>query len=204
MVSGKVSAEGRKAVDEALFKVKGNGEVEPHVAERLILELNVTHVKIWAQSAFAADMAAVPLASLDIFTDDGELLQVRTGPGGLNVFNGLPGDGLPLQPLPTGADHRITDVVIRQKQEAVKAAFHAQLLQLFEDPKMTATQVIELANQGLSVRGRLNSAGDNETGFLEPLQQVADSGVTPAERKLKLYRGDWNGSVDPMFTECSY
>jgi glutamate--cysteine ligase len=67
-----------------------------------------------------------------------------------------------------------------------------------------ALEVIELASRGLSARGRLNAAGDNETGFLSPLQDVAESGVTPAERKLGLYHGDWNGSVDPVFTECSY
>ena len=67
-----------------------------------------------------------------------------------------------------------------------------------------AQDVIELARQGLAARGRLNAAGDNETGFLLPLQEVAESGVTPAERKLRLYHGDWNGSVDPAFYECAY
>ena len=64
--------------------------------------------------------------------------------------------------------------------------------------------MIELAREGLAARGRLNSAGDNETGFLAPLQQVAESGVTPAQRKLNLYYGEWGGSVDPIFFECSY
>jgi glutamate--cysteine ligase len=67
-----------------------------------------------------------------------------------------------------------------------------------------ALEVIELAREGLVARGRLNAAGDNETGFLAPLQDVAVSGVTPAQRKLKLYHGEWGGSVDPVFTECAY
>ena len=67
-----------------------------------------------------------------------------------------------------------------------------------------AKEMIELANAGLVARGRLNSAGDNETGFLNTLRDVAESGITPAERKLKLYKGEWNGSVDPVFTECAY
>ena len=67
-----------------------------------------------------------------------------------------------------------------------------------------ALDVIELARQGLTARKRLNAAGDNETGFLSPLQQVAESGITPAERKLNLYNGEWNHSVDPLFTECAY
>ncbi len=67
-----------------------------------------------------------------------------------------------------------------------------------------AQDLIELAREGLTARGRLGAAGDNETGFLSPLQEVADTGVTPAERKLALYHGDWNGSVDPVFRECAY
>jgi glutamate--cysteine ligase len=67
-----------------------------------------------------------------------------------------------------------------------------------------AQDVIELASQGLAARGRLNSAGDNETGFLAPLREVAESGITPAERKLALYHGSWGESVDPAFFECAY
>jgi glutamate--cysteine ligase len=67
-----------------------------------------------------------------------------------------------------------------------------------------ARELIELARAGLAARARLNAAGDNETGFLEPLQEVAETSVTPAERKLALYHGAWNGSIDPVFTECAY
>jgi glutamate--cysteine ligase len=61
-----------------------------------------------------------------------------------------------------------------------------------------------LADQGLRARGRLNSAGDNETGFLKPLQETAESGKTPAEIKLELYAGPWKRSVDPAFSEFAY
>lgn len=67
-----------------------------------------------------------------------------------------------------------------------------------------ALEVIELASAGLAARARLNAAGDNETGFLAPLQEVAERGFTPAERKLRLYSDEWSGSVDPVFTECAY
>lgn len=67
-----------------------------------------------------------------------------------------------------------------------------------------ALEVIELARVGLAARARLNAAGDNETGFLTPLQEVAERGITPAERKLGLFNTEWSGSVDPVFTECAY
>ena len=67
-----------------------------------------------------------------------------------------------------------------------------------------ALELVELARQGLTARARLNAAGDNEAGFLEPLQEVAESGITPAERKLARYHNEWHESVDPIFTECAY
>ncbi len=67
-----------------------------------------------------------------------------------------------------------------------------------------AKQVLAVANQGLVSRNRLNDNGDNESGFLEPLQLIANSGISPAERKLRLFYSDWGESVDPVFRECAY
>jgi glutamate--cysteine ligase len=67
-----------------------------------------------------------------------------------------------------------------------------------------ALEVLEMASTGLTVRDRLGSSGENETGFLEPLFITARSGLTPAEKKLALYHDSWNGSVDPLFTEAIY
>jgi glutamate--cysteine ligase len=65
-------------------------------------------------------------------------------------------------------------------------------------------ELMEIAHHGLAARNRLNSAGENETGFLSPLQETADTGITPAEKKLAKYYGRWNQSVDPIFEECAY
>ena len=67
-----------------------------------------------------------------------------------------------------------------------------------------AIDVLEMASTGLTGRARLSSSGENETGFLEPLFVTAFSGLTPAEKKLELYHGRWNGSVDPVFIEAAY
>ncbi|MBT8061985.1 MAG: glutamate--cysteine ligase [Xanthomonadales bacterium] len=64
--------------------------------------------------------------------------------------------------------------------------------------------LLDIASAGLNARKRLNASGDNETGFLAPLQETAQSGITPADRKLALYHGRWNESVDPIFSECAY
>ena len=67
-----------------------------------------------------------------------------------------------------------------------------------------ALEVLELASAGLTARKRLGSSGENETGFLEPLFANVEAGLTPADKKLALYHGRWNGSVDPVFTEAAY
>ena len=60
------------------------------------------------------------------------------------------------------------------------------------------------ARAGLANRARLNGAGDNETGFLLPLQETVECGSTPADRKLELFHSRWGESVDPVFGECAY
>jgi len=67
-----------------------------------------------------------------------------------------------------------------------------------------ALELLEIAHQGLTTRSRLDGSGENETNFLAPLIETAQSGITPADRKLGLYHGRWNQSVDPIFEECAY
>jgi glutamate--cysteine ligase len=67
-----------------------------------------------------------------------------------------------------------------------------------------AREVIDIAASGLTARARLNSAGDNEGGFLDPLRDVVASGITPADRLLDKYRGEWNGDVSRIYEEFSF
>jgi glutamate--cysteine ligase len=67
-----------------------------------------------------------------------------------------------------------------------------------------ARQVLKLARHGLSARRRLSRAGEDETGFLTTLEQIAESGLTPAQIKLRQFAGEWGGSVDPVFREFAY
>jgi glutamate--cysteine ligase len=67
-----------------------------------------------------------------------------------------------------------------------------------------ALEVLDLARAGLNARNRLDGGGENESGFLNALQDTASSGLTPAERKLQLYEGEWDHSVQPLFRQCAY
>ena len=67
-----------------------------------------------------------------------------------------------------------------------------------------ASEVLEIANAGLAARGRGNFAGDNETGFLDPLREIVRSGKVPAERLLERYHGAWGGDVSQVYAEESF
>jgi len=67
-----------------------------------------------------------------------------------------------------------------------------------------AGEVLKIARGGLAARGQLNSIGEDETGFLSPLQQIVDSGKTPAEVCLDHYHGDWNQDVSRLYELKSF
>jgi glutamate--cysteine ligase len=67
-----------------------------------------------------------------------------------------------------------------------------------------AGHVLEIAADGLSRRSKLNSAGDNEGGFLDPLRDVLATGMTPADRLLARYNGEWNGDLSRVYEEFSF
>jgi glutamate--cysteine ligase len=65
-------------------------------------------------------------------------------------------------------------------------------------------EVLRIATDGLTRRKRLNSAGDNESGFLDPLNEIVASGKSPAERLLDLYNGAWQGDLSRVYSEFSF
>ena len=67
-----------------------------------------------------------------------------------------------------------------------------------------ADQVLDIAAGGLTRRARLNSAGDNEGGFLDPLRDVVATGMTPADRLLHKYEHEWGGDVSRIYDEFSF
>jgi glutamate--cysteine ligase len=67
-----------------------------------------------------------------------------------------------------------------------------------------AREVIDIAALGLTKRARLNAAGDNEGGFLDPLRDYVTSGKTPADRLLERYYGEWDGDVGRIYEEMSF
>ncbi|WP_374614930.1 glutamate--cysteine ligase [Sphingorhabdus sp.] len=67
-----------------------------------------------------------------------------------------------------------------------------------------AGRIVEIASAGLTARNRLNSGGDNESGFIDPLREVVASGKTPAEILLDKYHGEWGGDISRVYAEMSF
>jgi len=67
-----------------------------------------------------------------------------------------------------------------------------------------ATEVLKLARAGLARRKRLDVAGQDETCFLDVLDDYLSRGTTPAQELLAKYNGPWRGSVDPIYKEDAY
>jgi len=67
-----------------------------------------------------------------------------------------------------------------------------------------AVEALKISAAGLQRRARTNARGQDERVFLETLIEIAESGETPAERKLALYHGPWQGDIDRVFREFAY
>lgn len=67
-----------------------------------------------------------------------------------------------------------------------------------------AGRILDISSAGLAARNKLNSIGDNETGFLDPLREIVASGKTVAEQMLDKYHGEWRGDITRVYDEMSF
>jgi glutamate--cysteine ligase len=67
-----------------------------------------------------------------------------------------------------------------------------------------ARDLIAISAEGLKRRGIVNADGEDERIYLDELAEIADTGVTPAERLLALYNGPWQGDADKAYEACAY
>jgi glutamate--cysteine ligase len=66
-----------------------------------------------------------------------------------------------------------------------------------------AKELLELSAAGLARRAFKDGAGRDESRYLAPLQEIAASGITAAERMLALYNGPWGRDVGKAYEEFS-
>ena len=67
-----------------------------------------------------------------------------------------------------------------------------------------ALEVLAISREGLKKRARLDSGGNDETGFLQPLQDLAESRTTLAERLLEDYLGPMDRDMRLLYEKYAY
>ena len=86
------------------------------------------------------------------------------------------------------------------------AAAHHGLRTGFRDRTMRdlAKEVLSISRAGLNARARLNGHGENEAHFLDDLDEMVATGRTRSDDLIARFNGEWNGCIEPVFTECAY
>lgn len=95
----------------------------------------------------------------------------------------------------------------REERHALRDGVPKHALKLpFRDASVRelAVEALKISVAGLRRRAKLSRKGQDETFFLEPLIEFAEAGETPAERKLRLFHGEWGGDIDRVFREFAY
>lgn len=88
---------------------------------------------------------------------------------------------------------------IKKLREMVPVkALHAATNEL--NARNIAYQMLKISAEGLSRRARKLDI-DNEDRYLWPIMEIADSGITQAEKILHKYKNEWNGDFSKLM-EC--
>ena len=121
---------------------------------------------IWRTYIRNAEKAVDPPLLVD---DDGILpgSQLRVTPSAQIVVRNDGGNRDPVRYLESRAQFPWASEIIETRSRKIEKAFHSEIIQAFQDPRMTATQVIELAR--LSQRILSPVLGRMQVELLEPM-----------------------------------
>ncbi len=69
-----------------------------------------------------------------------------------------------------------------------------------------ARECVAISKAGLAARGRAGAGGlvPDETHFLNALEEVVETGQSPACELVEKFRGEWNGDLNRIYAEYSY
>jgi len=119
--------------------------------------------------ALTAMMAAEKMADPPLIApDDGFLGPINSGSGGISYYRtSIPGQGGDMiRPLPVSADLPAIQSMIEWRSNAIRRIFMNEQLQSFENPNMTATQVLAIQAEKMRVLGPV--LGRLQVEFLSP------------------------------------
>lgn len=88
------------------------------------------------------------------------------------------------------------------REDAAREGFRARISG--RSVKDVALELLAISRRGLKSRGRLNWQNQDESIFLEPLQEVAEAGLTLGEITAKRFIGPLQGDLAKLLAESSY
>lgn len=127
--------------------------------QRMLNSMNKTTLK-------AAQKAVDPPI---LVPDNGFITQLDIGPGGMSVYRGGTTDAIRELYTRAGENPELGVQAIQQRQTNVRAAYHFELLQLIQDPRMSATQVMEISSRTQQILSPI--VGRIQSELLEPLME---------------------------------
>ena len=100
----------------------------------------------------------------------------------------------------------VKDWTAEEREELRNAVPKSALATPFRDTTVQhiAREVLRIARRGLRARRRINAASQDESIYLDPLDEVALSGYTLADRLLERYEGPWSRQIDHVFEEYAF
>ncbi|CAN1722658.1 Glutamate--cysteine ligase [Hyphomicrobium sp. 1Nfss2.1] len=94
-----------------------------------------------------------------------------------------------------------------EEREALRNAVpRTALTTKFRDTtvQQISREVLRIARRGLRARRRINAASQDESVYLDLLDEVAHSGRTLADRLIERFEGPWHRKIDHVFEEYAF
>ena len=94
-----------------------------------------------------------------------------------------------------------------EEREALRNAVPKSALSTrFRDTtvQQISREVLRIARRGLRARRRINAASQDESVYLDLLDEVAHSGRTLADRLIERFEGPWHRQIDHVFEEYAF
>ena len=103
--------------------------------------------------------------------DDGVLSKVRLHSAGITTVRAelLARGNVPIRPIETGGQAQLGEEIMEGMRNRIQASFYNHLLRMSQDPRMTATQVIQISEETIRIIGPM--LGRLQDELLDPFMQ---------------------------------
>ena len=100
----------------------------------------------------------------------------------------------------------VKDWTTEERQQLRNDVARDGLQTVFRDGTLQdiAKQALAISRAGLNARNQLNAHGENETVFLQEIDEFARTGKVNADRLIEKFKTEWNGDIMQAYKDCVY